>query len=48
MSVGLNGMGDSIQRLAQLYEKHRTTKDHFYPDSQNQVTFLDAISYTIE
>jgi len=26
MSVGLNGMSDAVQRLAQLYQKHRTSE----------------------
>ena len=48
MSVGLNGMSDAIQRLAQLYKKNRTTQEVFYPESKNQVTLLDAISYTLK
>jgi len=48
MSVGLNGMSDAIQRLTQLYKKHRTTEEVFYPDSLNQVTLLNAIEMTLK
>lgn len=47
MSVGLNGMSDAVQRLAQLYRKHRSTQEVYYPESKNQVTLLDAISTTL-
>lgn len=48
MSVGLNGMSDAVQRLSQLYQKHRTSQEVFYPESKNQVTLLDAVSYTLK
>jgi len=42
--VGFNGVSDGVQKLAQLYKKHRSI-DHevYYPDSKNQVSMLDAI-----
>lgn len=48
MSVGLNGMSDAVQRLSQLYQKHRTSQEVFYPESKNQGTLLDAVSYTLK
>lgn len=48
MSVGLNGMSDAVQRLSQLYQKHRTSQEVFYPESKNQVTLVDAVSYALK
>lgn len=48
MSVGLNGMSDAVQRLSQLYHKHRISQEVFYPESKNQVTLLNAVSYTLK
>lgn len=49
MSVGLNGMSDAVQRLADLYKYHRCKHSQvYYPKSNNQVVLLDAIERTLK